>query len=707
MTFLRPLLFALLALASLPAAAVRDLSGQTPGGAYYRIVAPDDWRAGDPLVLYQHGFDFDPPAPNPSLGPLLEVQLAQGYAVAASSFSQRGWALFRALDDNAELLEVFTRALGAPGEIVAFGGSMGGLVSLKLAEDPRFADRTSSVFAICPAAAGTEAWDFAFDLRLIYDELCEGVSGGELQRGDPPHTWAVNLDQIPPNLDNLENSEDALRALTRVAQCTGLGLPSGFRTVQQRQRLAELQRITRITDEAFLATNLAYAVFAMSDVVRAPDKLGGRSPFDSARPPYASGENVAGLQVVHADPFGRYDLADASSLAGTGSAKILSMHTSKDQLVVPAHQAYLRRRYPAERLVSAIVAEETPTHCAFTVAEGLAGWQALRAWRAGGPKPTVGSLQSACTAIVSTGAAGPCRIDANATIEGVVAQPRLAYRTPTTYSGVWFDPARSGEGIVVEELDDAIGHWQSGRQRVLVSWFTFGVDSEPLWIVGQGEVLADNAVRVRDAYVGRGRTFGGAGTATLERWGRIDLEFPGRDTAGNASMRIRWNGPPDYGSGTLVYRQTSTLALGEAPGFPVASPPAFSYAQSGTYTLDGRPGDGVILQQSAFRAGGAWRALSQLVWYTFDPEGRPLWLVGAAFDGNRTAFDVYEARGTRFGPAFDARDVQRTAWGRVDLELSGCDLVALRWRATNPRYGDGRVTTTRLSRPPRIGGCTP
>ena len=505
MTLVRILLFFLLALASLPAAAVRELSGQTPGGAFYRIVAPDGWRAGDPLVLYQHGFDFDPPAPNPSLGPLVEVQLAQGYAVAASSFSQRGWALFRALDDNAELLEVFTGAFGAPGEIVAFGGSMGGLVSLKLAEDPRFADRTSSVFAICPAAAGTEAWDFAFDLRLIYDQLCAGVSGGELQRGDPPHTWALNLDQIPPNLDNLENSEDALRALTRVAQCTGLGLPTGLRTLAQRQRLAELQRITRITDEAFLATNLAYAVFAMSDVVRAPEKLGGRSPFDSARSAYASGENVSALPDVRADPFGRFDLADASSLAGTGRAKILSLHTSKDQLVVPAHQAYLRRRYPAERIVSAIVAEDAPTHCAFTVAEGLAGWQALRAWSAGAPKPSVASLQSACTAILATGAAGPCRIDANATISGVVAQRRLAYAPLITYSGVWFDPARSGEGIVIEELDDPIGHWQSGAQRVLVSWFTYDTNREPLWIVGQGEVLADNAVRVRDAYVGSGR----------------------------------------------------------------------------------------------------------------------------------------------------------------------------------------------------------
>ena len=47
-----------------PAYAVRELSGQSPGGAYYRIAVPDGWEEGDALVLYQHGFDFDPPAPN-------------------------------------------------------------------------------------------------------------------------------------------------------------------------------------------------------------------------------------------------------------------------------------------------------------------------------------------------------------------------------------------------------------------------------------------------------------------------------------------------------------------------------------------------------------------------------------------------------------------------------------------------------------------
>jgi hypothetical protein len=85
---------------ALAAHAERDISGTTASGAYYQIAVPDSWKAGDSLILFQHGLSFDPPAPNPDLGPLKNLQLSEGYAIAASSFRQRSWALFSAPDDN-------------------------------------------------------------------------------------------------------------------------------------------------------------------------------------------------------------------------------------------------------------------------------------------------------------------------------------------------------------------------------------------------------------------------------------------------------------------------------------------------------------------------------------------------------------------------------------------------------------------------------
>src|SRR5262249_54997018 len=117
--------------------AQRVLTGATPSGAYYRIEVPDNWKSGDTLILFQHGLAFGPPGPNPDLGPIADLQLGEGYALAASSYRQRSWALFSAADDNAELLAVFRQQVGAPGAIIPYGASLGGLIALKLSEDPR------------------------------------------------------------------------------------------------------------------------------------------------------------------------------------------------------------------------------------------------------------------------------------------------------------------------------------------------------------------------------------------------------------------------------------------------------------------------------------------------------------------------------------------------------------------------------------------
>ena len=260
--------------------AERDFSGQTPSGAYYRIAVPDNWKAGQVLVMYQHGLEFSASDPDPSLGPLKDLQISEGYAVAASSYRQRGWALFTAPDDNAELLTVFKQLVGTPGAIVPFGASLGGLISLKMAEDSRFAP-VPAVYSACPPAAGTRAWDEAIDLRLAYDVICKGA--GELPTGDQPTPWAYNLDDIPSDLSDLQDKAQLLQTLLPVNQCTGINLPAEIRNGAMKRRLAQLMALGHITDEDFFVTNMGYATYVMSELVRAPDKLGGENPFTTDR----------------------------------------------------------------------------------------------------------------------------------------------------------------------------------------------------------------------------------------------------------------------------------------------------------------------------------------------------------------------------------------------------------------------------------------
>jgi hypothetical protein len=51
-----------------------------------------------------------------------------------------------------------------------------------------------------------------------------------------------------------------------------------------------------------------------------------------------------------------------------------------------------------------------PSHCGFTQAELVAGWESLRGWVNGAPQPTAANIQATCEAI-SAQFVGPCRID--------------------------------------------------------------------------------------------------------------------------------------------------------------------------------------------------------------------------------------------------------------------------------------------------------
>jgi hypothetical protein len=116
------LLIALFYLFAVPEifAQVNEYRGQTATGAYYKIEVPQAWRPEDGLVIWNHGYQGytqTSPDSNPSLGPLADVALAQGYAIAASSFSQTGWAVFNSHIDNQQLFEKFVDLVGMPKKV--------------------------------------------------------------------------------------------------------------------------------------------------------------------------------------------------------------------------------------------------------------------------------------------------------------------------------------------------------------------------------------------------------------------------------------------------------------------------------------------------------------------------------------------------------------------------------------------------------------
>jgi hypothetical protein len=231
--------------------------------------------------------------------------------------------------------------------------------------------------------------------------------------------WALNLDLVPDDLGDLTDDAGVARALVALNRCTGVNLPPYLRNDAMQRRLDQLMAFSHIDDEHFFVTNIGYAAFVLADVVRAPDKLGVRNPFTTAGVDYGSDPAIdAGIARLVADPTAALALHAASDFRGAvGDAKIVSMHTSRDQLVIPGNEDFVRDRVPEDQRLIAIVDEDTPTHCGFSEAEGVAGWEALRAWKDGAPQPDVADLQQQCGNYAASGLVdGPCRFDPDAQV---------------------------------------------------------------------------------------------------------------------------------------------------------------------------------------------------------------------------------------------------------------------------------------------------
>ncbi len=112
------------------------LTGTLTSGATFEARVPADWNGI--LVLFAHGFRG--PGPNPAWDANNQATFTaladRGYAVAASSYSSIGWPLGTAVADQLETLERFRSGYQAPRRTIAYGRSMGGLVTSLIAEVP-------------------------------------------------------------------------------------------------------------------------------------------------------------------------------------------------------------------------------------------------------------------------------------------------------------------------------------------------------------------------------------------------------------------------------------------------------------------------------------------------------------------------------------------------------------------------------------------
>jgi hypothetical protein len=361
-------------------------------GAFFQITVPINWN-GD-LVINNHGFDFNPPGPNPGLGPLAPLMLSEGYAVAASSYSQCCWTLFTTQQDINRLIGVFEANFGAPNSVILHGGSLGGIITAQGIE--KLGANIVGAYPVCGALAGGRSWDGAIDLRLVYDAVCGTV--GALPGG------ATGLPAPGFPAGGLSTTTIALA----VNACTGVLTPPAFRTPDQTARLEQLKAVTSLP-ENFIVTDMVFVTNGLSNLIFAPDKLDGGQGVGNVGVTYNDPAIDASIQRVAYDNQARNRLFKYFTPKGdVGATKIVSIHTDGDGLVIVENEQTYRDVVPAANLTTAIVNEAGNTHCGFTAPELISGWESLRGWLAGGSQPTPTSIQAACLTI---GTAAQCRID--------------------------------------------------------------------------------------------------------------------------------------------------------------------------------------------------------------------------------------------------------------------------------------------------------
>lgn len=183
-------------------AAASPEGGTLPGGAIWRAEMPAKWNGT--LLLYSRG--YSPGAGGAEVAPaaMRQMLLDAGYALAASNYGSGGWSLEQAVPAQRATIAAFTAAHGAPRRVIAWGSSMGGLVTTALAEQRSPA--ISGGVALCPSIGGaTGMMNMALDGAYAFRTLVAPDAG-------------IRLVRVDDDRANAKRVADALAAATATPQ---------------------------------------------------------------------------------------------------------------------------------------------------------------------------------------------------------------------------------------------------------------------------------------------------------------------------------------------------------------------------------------------------------------------------------------------------------------------------------------------------------
>ncbi len=373
---------------------VATVNGTLKDGATYRLQCPSGAWNGT-LLLYSHGYVV-PGSANPATDvgdPLTGAfLLAHGFALAGSSYASTGWAIQQALPDQVSTLKAFDSAYGKPRTTIAWGHSLGGIITAGLIQV--YPNLFNAALPMCGVLSGGVAtWNTALDAAFAFQQLIA------------PSIQVVNITNPTANLAAGEAAAAAAQKTpqgqARVALAAALSDTPGWFTplspepaandyaAQEQNQFLWDSEVTfpfvlafRAELEARAGGNVSWntGVNYAADLAKSADLTEVQALYKAA------GLSLTkDLQKLDRAPRIFPDLAAVAYLAryiafnGNISVPVLTMHTTGDGLVVPeneqAYSSVVDSRGNGNLLRQIFV--NRAGHCAFTPAETLTALQTL------------------------------------------------------------------------------------------------------------------------------------------------------------------------------------------------------------------------------------------------------------------------------------------------------------------------------------------
>ncbi len=378
-------------------ATASHVEGVLPDGSAYVIDVPANWNGT--VLLYSHGYVPDGvsnPARNAPSDAVRSALLEAGYAQIGSSYPETGWAVAGALPAQLSTLDEFRARFGPARRTIAWGTSMGGMVTTGLAE--RYSHRIGGAVTMCGIQQGAVAnWNNALDALFAIRALLAPGSTAPLVRLPDQATALASVAELTAALDAAQATPQGRARIALVAALRNI--PAWTNPAQPEPEPDDYDTAARNQFEVlrqFIRTGLSWRQDAeehaggnMSwntgvDYTRMLARSAGRQQVEAlyARSGLSPRDDLATLAAqsrIGADPAAVGYMSRNIAFTGRLTKPMMSIHTTGDPGVpAQAEQAYAEAVSDAGRsrlLRQAFV--HRAGHCTFTTGEMLAAVRTL------------------------------------------------------------------------------------------------------------------------------------------------------------------------------------------------------------------------------------------------------------------------------------------------------------------------------------------